>query len=118
MFTITKEFQFSASHQLLTLPDGHPCKRLHGHNYTVVVVLQAENLDEHGFVLDFLELKTFKKMIDDELDHRHLNDILPFAPTSENLAKYLYTWAKNCWQQVVAVRVSETDKTWAEYRES
>jgi 6-pyruvoyltetrahydropterin/6-carboxytetrahydropterin synthase len=117
MYTIVKEFHFSASHQLLSLPDGHPCKRLHGHNYTVQLILQSEHLNEHGFVLDFLELKPFKRFIDEVLDHQHLNAVLPDAPTSENLARYLYTWAKNCWPQVAAVRVSETPSTWAEYRE-
>ena len=33
MFTITKQFYFSASHTLDTLPDDHPCTQLHGHNW-------------------------------------------------------------------------------------
>ena len=115
MYTISKEFQFSASHQLLTLPDGHPCKGLHGHNYVVVLVLQAQELDDHGFVLDYKELNTFKQMIDNELDHKHLNDVLPYSPSTENVARYLYEWAKRCWPQVKEVRVSETPKTWAVY---
>ncbi len=36
MFTITKEFHFSASHQLSHLPEDHQCARLHGHNYVAV----------------------------------------------------------------------------------
>jgi 6-pyruvoyltetrahydropterin/6-carboxytetrahydropterin synthase len=118
MYTITKEFHFSASHQLLTLPDGHPCKRLHGHNYVVELVLEAATLDEHGFVVDYGDLKPFKEMIDRELDHRHLNDVLPYPTSAENIARYLYDWARKCWPQVAAVRVSETPKTWAIYRES
>jgi 6-pyruvoyltetrahydropterin/6-carboxytetrahydropterin synthase len=117
MYTISKEFHFSASHTLDTLAEGHPCKRLHGHNYVVELILQAKTLDEHGFVVDYTALKPFKQMIDDELDHRHLNDILPYATSAENIARYLYEWAKPHWNQVVAVRVSETPKTWAEYRE-
>lgn len=41
MFRITKEFHFSASHQLCRLPVDHQCARLHGHNYIVVVELAA-----------------------------------------------------------------------------
>ena len=41
MYTITKRFAFSASHIIGGLPNGHPCARLHGHNYEVEVVLQA-----------------------------------------------------------------------------
>ena len=118
MYTISKQFHFSASHQLLSLPDDHPCKRMHGHNFIVELVLQSDTLDEHGFVRDFMELKAFKRFIDENLDHRHLNDVLPYTPTSENLARYLYECAKSQWPQVIAVRVSETPSTWAEYRES
>lgn len=42
-YEITKEFHFSASHQLDYLPEGHQCKRLHGHNYIVKVTLAQTN---------------------------------------------------------------------------
>ena len=44
MYRITKEFHFSASHQLKDLPDDHPCARMHGHNYVVVIELAGEGL--------------------------------------------------------------------------
>ena len=117
MFTITKQFRFSASHQLKKLPTEHPCARLHGHNYITEVILQAEKLDGTGFVRDYTELNALKKMINDRLDHRHLNDILgDDCVTAEQLAKWLYDWCKKQWPEVVAVRISETPKTWAEYR--
>ena len=117
MFTITKQFHFSASHQLKGLPPEHPCARLHGHNYVVEVVLQSGKLNEIGFVRDYTELNLLKKKIDDELDHRHLNDVLgDECVTAEQLAKWLYDWCKTRWPEVTAVRISETPKTWAEYR--
>lgn len=118
MYTITKQFTFSASHQLAGLPPEHQCARLHGHNYIVELVLQSAQLDAHGFVVDYLALQPFKRYIDDALDHRHLNDVLPFQPTAENLARHFYNWASARWPQTTAVRVSETPKTWAEYREA
>ena len=36
--------------------------------------------------------------------------------SAENLAFFLYEFASRLWPEVVAVRVSETPKTWAEYR--
>jgi len=85
MYTISKQFTFSASHQLLNLCDSHPCYRLHGHNYIVEVELQASELNSTD-------------------------------TTAENLAKFLFDWAKTKWPEVTAMRVSETPKTWAEYR--
>lgn len=117
MYTIKKEFHFSASHQLKQMPDGHPCARLHGHNYVVVLELRGEQLNPYGFVRDYLELKPFKDYIDDTLDHRHLNEVLGDAcTTAERLARHLYDWARARWSEVSAVSVSETPKTWAEYR--
>ncbi|MFD1199082.1 6-carboxytetrahydropterin synthase QueD [Brucella gallinifaecis] len=117
MFRITKEFHFSASHQLTQLPADHQCARLHGHNYIVEIELSANDLDQHGFVRDYHELAPLKHYIDNELDHRHLNDVLGHdRVTAEFLARHLYDWCKTRWQEVTAVRVSETPKTWAEYR--
>jgi 6-pyruvoyltetrahydropterin/6-carboxytetrahydropterin synthase len=117
MYRITKQFAFSASHQLSNLPGDHPCARLHGHNYIVEVELAAETLDENGFVLDYRALAPFKAYIDDRLDHRHLNEVFGHdGVTSEVLARALFDWARARWVQVTAMRVSETPKTWAEYR--
>ena len=116
MYTITKEFSFDASHQLDGLPEGHKCSRLHGHSYRVEVELQSDTLNEAGFVVDYGDLKPFKEYIDSTFDHRHLNDVLPFQTSAENIAKHLLDWCKQLWPQTVAVRVSETPKTWAECR--
>jgi len=117
MYRITKEFHFSASHQLMGLSEDHPCSRLHGHNYIIEVELQAPELNNVGFVRDYHELAPLKAYIDDTLDHRHLNDVLGDEDvTAERLAKHLFDWSKSRWSEVSAVRVSETPKTWAEYR--
>ncbi len=116
MYRISKRFSFCASHIIEGLPEGHQCGRLHGHNYEVELVLQAETLNSVGFVVDYGELKPFKAFIDETLDHRHLNDILP-QTSAEALAAFLFRKAKALWPETIAVRVSETPKTWAEYRE-
>jgi 6-pyruvoyltetrahydropterin/6-carboxytetrahydropterin synthase len=117
MYTIAKRFSFSASHFIGGLPEQHPCARLHGHNYDVEVILQSAALDEIGFVRDYRELSALGGMIDQSLDHRHLNEVLGHdRTTAEMIAKWLYDWCEARWPEVVAVRVSETPRTWAEYR--
>ncbi|MDR2954244.1 MAG: 6-carboxytetrahydropterin synthase QueD [Prevotella sp.] len=115
MYKISKQFSFSASHILHGLPESHPCSRLHGHNYIVTVHLRARELDETGFVKDYRALDNVKAYIDDKLDHRHLNDILPFNPTAEMMAKYLYDVFKKDIPELYAIEVSETPKTTAIY---
>lgn len=117
MFSISKQFHFSASHQLFGLDDDHPCSRLHGHNYIAEVVLESQTLNTVGFVRDYRELSDLKDYIDEHLDHRHLNDVLgQNNTTAELLAQHLYEWSHARWHEVVAVRISETPKTWAQYR--
>lgn len=117
MYEISKLFDFSASHQLAGLPDDHPCTRLHGHNYQVMLVLGSESLDPVGFVYDYRKLDGFKGWLDATFDHQHLNDQMPYNPTSEHLARFIYAEAVGrLGDLVVEVRVSETPKTWAVYR--
>ena len=116
MYTITKQFTFEASHRLDHLPETHKCSSLHGHSYVAEVVLRSATLDEDGFVRDYGELEPFKNFVTEKLDHRHLNDVMDGPTTAENIARYLYEFARGMWPEVVAVRVSETPKTWAEYR--
>ena len=116
MYRISKEFHFSASHQLLNLPEGHKCAGLHGHNYVVLLELASDTVDASGFIIDVYELRALKTYIDDVFDHAHLNDVMDLSPSTENLAKHFYDWCKARWPQTAAVRVSETPKIWAEYR--
>lgn len=113
---ISKEFTFSASHQLSGLPEDHPCSRLHGHNYRVIVEVTG-CLNKVGFVVDYRDFDPFKHYLDGALDHRHLNDVIEDNPTAENLAARLcevfvslVPVPMNC---SVKVGVSETPKTWA-----
>ena len=100
----------------VALPEDHQCARLHGHNYVVVVELASATLNADGFVRDYGELKALKIYIDDTFDHRHLNDVMQEASTGENMARHFYDWCKARWPETSAVKVSETPKTWAEYR--
>lgn len=119
MYKISKEFNFSSSHQLHGLPDDHPCGRVHGHNYIVRVTIEGREPNEHGFIVDYNDLKPFGRWLDDHLDHRHLNDVLPMQPSAENMARWLTERVTETIPMPdgvkVSVAVSETPKTWAEW---
>lgn len=115
MFKITKEFSFSASHQLNGLSEGHPCSRVHGHNYKVKVELKSWQLNDQQMVQDYGELKPIRDWIDSTLDHRHLNDVILGNPTAEEIAKFIFWSFAGSFPLLSAVEVSETDKTWARY---
>ena len=115
MYRISKTFEFSAAHHLPYLPVHHKCRRPHGHNYTVTVVLECEVLDPDGFVTDYGKLEDVKLYIAAELDHRDLNDKLE-RPTAEFVAELIYNMAAPAHPLLSEVTVCETPKTSATYR--
>ena len=74
MYFIEKTFEISASHKL-QLSYRSKCENLHGHNWKVTVMCKSRTLDENGMVVDF---SVVKNNIQEQLDHKNLNDILPF----------------------------------------
>ena len=116
MFKITKKFYFEAGHMLTGLTEGHPCMRVHGHSYTVKVILKSEGLNKDGFVQDYGELKPIREWIDSTLDHQNLNDIIPGQTSAENIAKHIFHKFKPQFPFLNAVGVQETKKTWAYYK--
>ena len=106
MYTVTKRIEISGSHQL-NLPYESKCKNLHGHNWVIDVTLKSEELDDNGMVLDFAKIKE----IVNQLAHAHINDIVSFNPTAENMAKWLCDKIPHC----VKVSVQETEGNVAIY---
>ncbi len=60
--------KFSASH---LIPGHAKCGRLHGHSYTLRLVLYGDKAED-GMVMDFVDLKRSLRSIVEELDHRIL----------------------------------------------
>ncbi len=119
-FSIGKRFTFDAAHHLSTLPAGHKCARVHGHTYTVEVVLGCDALSGPGWVTDFGDLAPLGRYIDAHLDHQDLNQVLAVEPTSEQLAQHLAEWIIANLEPLIpgrleSVRVSETPNSWASF---
>lgn len=91
MFTIFKDYSFSAGHAIRGHTRG--CQNLHGHNYRVRVHVAAESLDALGMVIDFADLKAIIDDVVGRFDHAVINDLPPFDQrntTAELLAQYVF----------------------------
>lgn len=106
--TVFKEFGFEAAHSLPHLPDGHKCKRLHGHSYRVMVEVTGEIDPDTQFVIDYAFISMhFNSLVFNLLDHQNINDFIT-PSTSENLAAWILGQMRTRLPNVSAVTVWET----------
>ena len=137
MWKITTEKEFEAGHRLVDY-EGK-CRRIHGHNYRVLITICGNYLLPWGAVEDFGSIKNNLSKLLDEWDHKLLlKDCkenrkifkgfkrdwivwLKFNATAEEMARYLYkkindwfitsdTWVDN-------VTIYETPTSCATYSE-
>ena len=110
---IVKVIQWDMGHRVLN--HRSVCKGLHGHRYKAEICIEGELItesgsSEEGMVIDFVDIKkTAQKFIQEKLDHAfmvwnedqelldffnnskgHKPVIVPFTPTAENVAAYIY----------------------------
>lgn len=114
---LSKTFRFEAAHWLPTFPEGHKCRRMHGHSFEVDVVVEGEVDPKLGYLLDYGVIKQAIEPIRLQLDHYLLNEIPGLEnPTSEMLCKWIYDRLKPELAMLSLVRVHETCSSTAEYR--
>jgi len=88
---LVKDFRFEAAHWLPNVPEGHKCRRMHGHSFRGEVAVRGEVDPATGWLIDFADLKKAVDPIIHELDHYCLNDIPGLSnPTSEMVAVWLW----------------------------
>ena len=132
MFSVTRLIHFCYGHRLLDY-EGK-CKHPHGHNGRIEITIETKGLDARGMVMDFGDIKKHvQSWVDEELDHKMLLNArdplveilrtlgepvvtLEGNPTAENIAKHIFEYARGKKLPVSAVRLWETENSFAEYR--
>lgn len=120
-FTVKQICYFSAAHVLRGYPLA--CEKLHGHNYKVIIEVGADELDELGMVMDYVEIENAASKHIKVLDHHYLNELEPFTtinPTAENVAKWLFDKIKpninNGRAMLKSITIWETDHNCVTYK--
>jgi 6-pyruvoyltetrahydropterin/6-carboxytetrahydropterin synthase len=115
--SLSKSFTFEAAHWLPTFPEGHKCRRMHGHSFHVDVVVEGEIDEQAGYLQDYGEIKAAIEPVRVKLDHYLLNKIDGLEnPTAEMLARWIYDRLKPALPLLTKVRVHETCTSTAEYQ--
>ena len=142
---IGKVIQWDMGHRVLN--HRSVCKGLHGHRYKAEICVEGEliqeaGISEEGMVIDFADIKkTAQKCIGGELDHAfmvwdkdeelleffkhskgHKSVIVPFTPTAENVAAYIFLILENKFSDVYktglhlqSIKLWETPSSYALY---
>jgi len=142
---IGKVIQWDMGHRVLN--HRSVCKGLHGHRYKAEICVEGDLVEkkdasEEGMVIDFADIKkTAQKFVQEELDHAfmvwekdielleffkkskgHRPVIVPFTPTAENVAAYIFNQLKDKFTDVFktglhlqSVKLWETPSSYALY---
>ncbi len=106
---IVKE-KFSAAHFLRDYPGN--CERMHGHTFMIEVHLSTSEVDVSGVSIDFKDIREYLRSI--LPDHQVLNEIFPFSPSAENLARHYFELLREKYQ-VLKVVIWESEQAAASY---
>lgn len=139
MYFLKTENSFDAAHFLWGY-DGK-CRNIHGHRWRVAAEIKSASLEEEGqtrgMVVDFGDLKKDLKNLCGYFDHSLIVEEgslrketmeallsesfnikqVPFRPTAENFARYIFEKLKECGYKVHRTEVYETPANCAAYEE-
>lgn len=105
---IWRRYRFESAHQLPNVPEGHPCGRMHGHGFEVILHVN-QRLSERDMGVDYEQIDHLWAPLHEQLDHACLNEIAGLEnPTSESLASWIWHRLKKDLVDLSWVTVYET----------
>jgi 6-pyruvoyltetrahydropterin/6-carboxytetrahydropterin synthase len=111
-WTLRVKDRFSAAHFLRGY-EGK-CEKVHGHTFEAEVEIRVRELDKAGIGFDFTQIR--KALTSLLPDHTLLNEVYPFNPSAENLARHFFGELRKRYP-VRAVTVWESEDASATYTE-
>jgi 6-pyruvoyltetrahydropterin/6-carboxytetrahydropterin synthase len=107
------------------MPEGHKCRRMHGHSFIMDVNLTGEIHQSTGILMDFGEIKQIVHPFVEMLDHWCINEVgeredIPLLknPTSENISKWFFDTLSPLLSGLDAIVIYETCTSKCVYRRS
>lgn len=115
--TLTREFTFDAAQSVTCFPEGHKCRRLHGHGFKIRISVTGRTDPATGLFYDHAEIARQMKPLIDLVDHNYLNDIEGLEnPTLENMLAWFWRKLQPVLPGLSEIVIYETDRAWGSYR--
>jgi 6-pyruvoyltetrahydropterin/6-carboxytetrahydropterin synthase len=122
MYTVAVRRDFIAQHFLIG-GDWGPENELHAHHYQIELQLEGESLDQHGYLVDIVEIEANLEALVERYRDATLNELPEFEglnPSIEHFARILgealskRVEAPNV--SALSVKIWENEIAWASYR--
>ena len=122
MYTVAVKRNFIARHFLIGGDWGSENK-LHSHHYQVEVQLEGSLLNEHGYLVDIVDIEANLEEIIAAYRDRTLNELPEFEGLNPSLEHFSRTICRSLSTRIHApnltaltVKIWENDMAWASYR--
>lgn len=122
MYTLAVRRSFVAQHFLFGGNWGNE-NFWHSHFYQLELQLEGESLDQHGYLVDIVQVEAALDALVARYRDKTLNDLLQFAGLNPSIEHFTRIAAHELAPQVYAsnltaltVRIWENDIAWASYR--
>ena len=110
-FQLKQLFQIESARHLPLLEKSHPCSRIHGHSFKLILTLEGPR-NSLGWVIDYNDIKKAAAPVIGKLDHCLLNEVPGLEnPTTENLCFWVYEKLKPLLPLLTKVSIQETPDT-------
>ncbi len=120
MYQLMVRRDFVAQHYL-TVPDCGPENEWHSHHFEVEVLLEGEQLNEHGYLVDIVEVEKVLDALVDRYRDATLNDLPEFEglnPSIEHFSRLFCTAFRERLDTAgldTTVKIWEDEDAWASY---
>ena len=111
MYRLAVTRDFVAQHYLIGGDWGAENSR-HSHAYKVEVLLRGKELNQHGYLVDIVELESALNEIIARFRDRTLNDLAPFSGLNPSLERFAQVFHQELLATLAAKDLSLTVKLW------
>lgn len=123
MYTLAIQRDFIARHFLIG-GDWGPENELHAHHYRIELQLEGGTLDEHGYLVDIVDVEVALETMVDRYRDRTLNELPEFEGLNPSVEHFARIVCRKLNDEIAAsnvdalvVRVWENEIAWASYRQ-